>query len=82
MPMSLTMKDASRESGLSLRLLYRLIAEGKLTTTTVGRRRLVLTHSLVDLLTEGLPRATRAAVLDQLGDGAEHSGAKKKRIAK
>jgi hypothetical protein len=50
------MKDASRESGLSIRTLYSLIGEGKLKSTTVGRRRLVIAKSLETLLL-GKPEA-------------------------
>jgi len=50
MPLTYTMKDASRESGLSVRMLYTLIAEKKLESTRVGRRRLVIAKSLAELL--------------------------------
>jgi hypothetical protein len=56
-PISLTLKGASEETGLSVRILYRLIAEGKLETRTIGRRRLILAKSLKDLIIDGLPRS-------------------------
>lgn len=68
MAIAMTMKDAARESGLSVRILYRLIGEGKLKSTTVGRRRLVLTKSLTEIVTRGVP--------------AEKNGANKERASK
>lgn len=56
MAISYTVKEATRESGLSRGILYRLIAEGKLKSTTVGRRRLILARSLTELITRGVPR--------------------------
>lgn len=47
---SLTLKQASETSGLSVRKLYDLIAEKKLQSVTVGRRRLILYKSLEELL--------------------------------
>jgi excisionase family DNA binding protein len=82
MPITLTMQEAAKESGLSVRILYRLIGQGRLQSTTVNRRRLILANSLVELLTRGLPRATVKTVLDQVAGGAPDGGAKKKRIAK
>ncbi len=50
---SLTLKQASEASGLSIRKLYDLIAEGKLKSVTVGRRRLILYRSLEELIARG-----------------------------
>jgi hypothetical protein len=50
--LSYTLKDASRESGLSVRKLYALIGQNRLQSTLVDRRRLVLADSLKQLLTE------------------------------
>jgi excisionase family DNA binding protein len=50
--LSVTMKGASDATGLSVRKLYELIAEGKLKSKTVGRRRLILWESLEQLLSE------------------------------
>jgi excisionase family DNA binding protein len=47
---TVTLKQATEASGLSVRKLYGLIAEGKLKSVTVGRRRLVLYKSLEELL--------------------------------
>jgi hypothetical protein len=52
MALSYTLKDASRESGLSVRKLYALIGQSRLQSTLVDRRRLVLADSLKQLLTE------------------------------
>ena len=50
---SLTLKQASEASGLSIRKLYDLIAQGKLKSTTVGRRRLILYKSLEEQVAKG-----------------------------
>ena len=47
---SMTMRQASETTGLSVRKLYDLIGEGKLLSVTVGRRRLVIAKSLEELL--------------------------------
>ena len=47
---SITLRQASKVSGLSVRKLYDLIAAGRLKSVTVGRRRLVLYKSLGELL--------------------------------
>ena len=61
MPITLTMKDASRESGLSVRMLYTLIGQKRLASTRIGRRRLVIAASLMKLLTggDGLEKKSR-----------------------
>ena len=51
--LSVTLKQASEVSGLSIRKLYDLIAEGKLKSVRVGRRRLVLYKSLEELIARG-----------------------------
>ena len=51
--LSVTLKQASEVSGLSIRKLYDLIAEGKLKSVRVGRRRLVLYRSLEELIAQG-----------------------------
>jgi len=50
---SMTMRQASEASGLSIRKLYDLIAAGKLKSVTVGRRRLILYRSLEELIARG-----------------------------
>lgn len=50
--LSVTMAQAAEASGLSVRKLYELIAEGRLKSLTVGRRRLVSWASLEALLTD------------------------------
>jgi hypothetical protein len=52
MPISYTLRDAARESGLSVRKLYELIGQNRLQSTMIDRRRLVLADSLRQLLTE------------------------------
>lgn len=47
---SMTLKQASEASGLSVRKLYDLIGERQLQSVTVGRRRLVIAKSLEELL--------------------------------
>ena len=47
---TLTMKASSDVSGLSVRTLYTLIAQRKLQSVTVGRRRLIIAKSLEELL--------------------------------
>ncbi len=55
MPITMTMKDAALESGLSVRLLYRLIGQGRLKSRTIGRRRLIDYRSLHELVTGAKP---------------------------
>lgn len=45
-----TINEACDATGLGRTKLYELIGEGHLTTTTVGRRRLVVVRSLLSLL--------------------------------
>ena len=71
MAISLSIKDASKESGLSVRMIYRLIGAGKLQSTMIGRRRLIVARSLTELVTRGL-RSTAAG-------STPEGGAKKKR---
>jgi excisionase family DNA binding protein len=47
---TVTLKQANELSGLSIRKLYDLIAQQKLKSITVGRRRLILYKSLEQLL--------------------------------
>jgi hypothetical protein len=49
-PISVTVADARRLSGLGNTKLWQLIANGQLTTVRVGRRRLILYASLLELL--------------------------------
>jgi excisionase family DNA binding protein len=49
-PLSVTIPTALRLSGIGRTKLYSLIAEGKLASSTVGRRRLVSYASLKALL--------------------------------
>lgn len=49
-PITLTVSEALRLSGLGRTTLYGLIAEGKLASSTVGRRRLISYASLKALL--------------------------------
>jgi excisionase family DNA binding protein len=45
-----TVAEACEATGLGRTKLYELIGEGQLDTTTIGRRRLVMVHSLRTLL--------------------------------
>lgn len=45
-PIALTVADAVKASGLGKTTLYEAMAAGRLETRKVGRKRLVLTHSL------------------------------------
>jgi len=45
-----TIGEACEATGLGRTKLYELIGTGRLVTTTVGRRRLVIVHSLLSLL--------------------------------
>jgi excisionase family DNA binding protein len=53
--LSCTIAEACEVTGLGRTKLYQLIGDGHLTTTTVGRRRLVLVRSLQSLLEHRLP---------------------------
>lgn len=48
-PVWLTINGAADYAGISRNTIYRLINEGRVRTTTAGRRRLVATQSLRDL---------------------------------
>lgn len=52
-PLAYTIPTASRVSTLGRTKLYELIASGKLQSTTVGKRRLILGDSLRRLIEEG-----------------------------
>lgn len=49
-PIALSVSDAVKVSGLGKTTLYLAIAEGRLETRTVGRKRLILTRSLRRLI--------------------------------
>jgi excisionase family DNA binding protein len=48
-PVTVTVSNALRLSGIGRTTLYKLIKEGKIRTTTIGRRRLVVYASLEEL---------------------------------
>jgi excisionase family DNA binding protein len=48
--MSLTLRQASEASGLSIRKIYQLIGSGQLKSKRIGKRRLILMDSLRQLL--------------------------------
>jgi excisionase family DNA binding protein len=56
-PLAVTVKEAGRLTGLGHTTLYRLIGEGKLRTTKVGARTLVMFPSIKALL-ENAPAAS------------------------
>ena len=49
-PLSTTVDDACRITGLGRTKIYELIGEGKLKTKTIGRRRLVIYASIEALM--------------------------------
>ena len=49
-PVSVTIDDTSRITGLGRTKIYELISEGRLKTVAIGRRRLVLYNSIETLL--------------------------------
>jgi excisionase family DNA binding protein len=53
--MSCTVAEACVATGLSKSKLYELMSEGCLRSTTVGRRRLVLMESLLEIVDGGKP---------------------------
>jgi excisionase family DNA binding protein len=54
-PLTVTVNDASRMTGLGLTTIWMLIARGDLESTRVGTRRLVMYASLERLIREGRP---------------------------
>jgi len=54
-PITCTIDEAVRISGISRSRIYQLIDDGKLTTTKIGSRRLVFVSSLRALLEQGHP---------------------------
>lgn len=48
--LSCTINEACEATGLGRTKLYELIGDGRIATTTVGRRRLVVVRSLLSLL--------------------------------
>jgi excisionase family DNA binding protein len=52
-PVSTTVDDACRITGLGRTKVYELIGQGKLKTATIGRRRLVIYASIIALLGDG-----------------------------
>jgi hypothetical protein len=59
-PITVTVPEAKRLSGLGQTKLWELIGNGTLETVSVGRRRLVVFASLCRLLTpDGQPQARR-----------------------
>jgi excisionase family DNA binding protein len=56
-PVTATIDDVRRMTGLGLTKIYELIGEGKLKTVTIGRRRLVFLDSVDALLKGGVSEA-------------------------
>lgn len=50
-PVTVTVDEAKRLSGLGTTTIYALLGEGRLQSTTIGRRRLISYASLKTLLT-------------------------------
>ena len=55
-----TIAEACEVTGLGRTKLYELIGDGKVSTTTIGRRRLVLVQSLLSLIEGNRSPAGRA----------------------
>lgn len=53
--LSCTVDDACAVTGLGRTKLYELIGSGQLITTTIGRRRLVIVRSLLELVDTTIP---------------------------
>ncbi|PHX93247.1 MAG: hypothetical protein CK542_04530 [Acidimicrobium sp.] len=53
-PMAMSPRDAARAIGISRSTLYRLIQRGGLRTVKIGRRTLVPTSALAELINEDL----------------------------
>lgn len=52
-PIALSVSDAVKASGLGKTTLYSAMADGRLETRKVGRKRLILTDSLIRLIEGG-----------------------------
>ena len=61
MPITVTVKRAAEESGLSQRALQYAIADGRLKSVQIGRRRLIPVRSLEDFLLRGKGDTARDA---------------------
>lgn len=57
---AMSLKAACVRSGLSERTIYRLIEAGSLKSIKIGRRRLIITASLDQLIDEAVNEATRS----------------------
>jgi excisionase family DNA binding protein len=53
-PMAMSPRDAARAIGISRSTLYRLIKQGRIRTVKLGRRTLVPTSALAELISEDL----------------------------
>jgi excisionase family DNA binding protein len=53
--LSCTVDEACAVTGLGRTKLYELIGSGQLITTTIGRRRLVIVRSLLELVATAIP---------------------------
>jgi excisionase family DNA binding protein len=51
-PMAMSPRDAARAIGISRSTLYRLIKQGRIRTVKLGRRTLVPTSALAELISE------------------------------
>jgi len=55
-PMAMSPRDAARAIGISRSTLYRLIQQGRVRTVKIGRRTLVPTSALAELINEDLSK--------------------------
>ena len=57
-PVTVTVADACKSIGVGRTVLYKLLADHKLDSITIGRRRLITTESIRRLGAAALPIAT------------------------
>src|SRR4051812_14502718 len=69
-----TIEEALQATGLGRTKLYEQIAEGRVLTTSVGRRRLVIVRSLKELLDPTSVPAPREAVSNTGGPSGSPDG--------
>lgn len=78
MAITLTLRRASEESGLSIRTLYNKIGAGELASVKVGKRRLIPARALEEfLLRGGSPEQGRPSSAGELTGKPPHRSARK-----
>lgn len=79
MPITFTLSRASQESGLCIRNLQYAIADGRLRSVRVGRRRLIPARALEEFLL-GRPEP-RSITQRRTGGESRHTGADKRALS-